>query len=109
MLPLLGRIFDEHLRPTFCEITRPLQNINQYGFTKGISYLMGALQRHEVEQFCLDNKKTFFSVTLDGESAFEVVSRPIQTRELFFSAKQSGDYWLASSYEYQNSQTKIKN
>ena len=76
--------------PEYCKLTKPIQNINQYGFTAEISYLMAALQRHESKQFCLDmKKKPFFSVTLDGASAFEVVSRPIQTRELFCTAKET--------------------
>ena len=108
ILPLLCRIFDEYVRPNFIKITKPLHNPNQYGFTAGINYLMAALQRHEAEKFCLDNKKTFFSVTLDGQSAFDVVSRPIQTRELYCSANQSGSYWSASTAEYNNTITKIK-
>ena len=40
---LFGRIIDEHIRPTTVAIARPLQSINQYGFTENISYLMGAL------------------------------------------------------------------
>ena len=81
--PLLGRIVNEYMRPELIKITRPGQNQNQYGFTKGISYLLAALQRHETEKFCIDTKKTFFTVTLDGASAFEVVNREIQTRELY--------------------------
>ena len=72
--PLFGRIIDEHMRPTLVNIVRPMQNINQYGFTETVSYLMGALQRHEVEKYCVDMKKTFVGCSLDGDSAFEVVS-----------------------------------
>ena len=57
--------------------------------------------------FCLDTKKTFFGCSLDGESAFEVVDRQIQTRELFM-AGVDGDFWQAGHYSYQNSLTKIK-
>ena len=81
--PLFGRIIDEYMRPSLVEIVRPMQNCNQYGFTESISYLMGALQRHEVEKYCIDMKKTFFGCSLDGDSAFEVVDRTIQTRELY--------------------------
>ena len=42
---------------------------------------MGALQRHEAEQHCIDMKKTFFACSLDGDSAFEVVDRQILTRD----------------------------
>ena len=54
---LIGRLIDEYIRPVFVKAARPQQNINQYGFTANITYLMGALQRHEAEQFCLDTKK----------------------------------------------------
>ena len=43
VLPLIGRIFDEFVRPVFCDITRPHHNPNQYGFTAGLSYLLAAL------------------------------------------------------------------
>ena len=52
-------------------------------------------------------KKTFFGCSLDGESAFEVVNRTIQTRELY-CAGERGKYWLASKYSYENTQTQIK-
>ena len=68
---------------------------------------MGAVQRHEVEKHCIDMKKTFFGCSLDGDSAFEVVDRNIQTRELY-CAGEKGQYWQASQYSYQNSLTCIK-
>ena len=83
--PLLGRLIDEHIRPTFILTTSPNQSPNQYGFTQNVTYLMGALQRHECEKYCLDMKKTFFGCSLDGDSAFEVVNREIQTRELYMA------------------------
>ena len=52
-------------------------------------------------------KKTFFVCSLDGESAFEVVDRQIQTRELY-CAGVSGQYWAASKFSYENSLSKIK-
>ena len=58
--PLIGRIIDEHIRPMAVQRSKPLQSGNQYGFTENISYLMGALQRHEAQKFCIDTKKTFF-------------------------------------------------
>ena len=94
---LIGRLIDEYIRPIFVKAYRPVQNINQYGFTEGISYLMGALQRHEAEQHCLDVKTTFFGCSLDGDSAFEVVNREILTRELYMSGDR-GEYWRASHY-----------
>ena len=104
---LIGRLIDEYIRPVFLRVARPLQNKNQYGFTEGISYLMGALQRHEAEQHCLDTKKTFFGCSLDGDSAFEVVNRSILTRELYM-AGDHGDYWKATHFSYQSSQSRMK-
>ena len=89
--PLIGRLLDEYLRPVKVAMTKPLQNLNQYGFTENMNYLLGALQRHEAEKYCLDNKLTFFGCSLDGESAFEVVNRDIQLRELY-CAGQKGQY-----------------
>ena len=77
--PMIGRLVDEHIRPVLVATTKPKQNPSQYGFTEHVTYLMGALQRHECEKYCLDMKKTFFACSLDGESAFEVVNRSIQT------------------------------
>ena len=66
VLPQFKRIFDDYVRPVLCKITKPSQNPNQYGFTSGISYLLDALQRHELEQLCMDQKqKTFFAVSSD--------------------------------------------
>ena len=106
--PLISRIFDEHLRPDLIKLNKNIQNENQYGFTQGISYLMAALQRHEAKSFCIDNKKTFFCVTLDGEIAFDVVSRSILTRELYCTAKETGQFWLAEKFQYENTLTRIK-
>ena len=94
--PLIGRLLDEYTRPVSVKNMKPFQNMNQYGFTSGITYMMGALQRHETEKFCVDMKKTFFGCSLDGESAFEVVDRIIQTRELYCSCV-TGQYWAAST------------
>ena len=68
---------------------------------------MGALQRHEAEQFCLDSKKTFFGCSLDGDSAFEVVNRSILTRELYMAGDR-GNYWKANFYSYTGTQSRIK-
>ena len=105
--PLFARIIDEYMRPALIDLVMPMQNCNQYGFTEKVSYMLGALQRHEVEKHCVDMKKTFFGVSLDGGSAFEVVNRQIQTRELY-CAGEVGQYWQASHSSYQNSQTCIK-
>ena len=95
------------MRPALIDLVRPVQNVNQYGFTESVSYLLGAVQRHEVEKHCIDMKTTFFGVSLDGDSAFEVVNRNIQTRELYFAGER-GQYWQASHNSYQSSQTCIK-
>ena len=71
--PLIGRLLDKHMRPALVKIVKPIQNENQYGFTENMSYMLGALQRHEVEKFCFDSKQTFFGCSLDGEAAFEAV------------------------------------
>ena len=105
--PLIGRLLDEFLRPVKLSISKTTQNINQYGFTEGITYMMGALQRHEVEKYCQDNKMTFFGCSLDGESAFEVVDRAIQLRELY-CAGEKGELWKSSKYSYEKSLTQIK-
>jgi hypothetical protein len=98
---------DEYLRPVKMNLTRQQQNIHQYGFSENITYMMGALQRHEVEKFCMDNKMTFFGCSLDGESAFEVLDRTIQLRELY-CAGERGEYFQSSKYSYDNSFTQIK-
>ena len=104
---LIGRCLQEYIRPNITKIFKPIQNSSQYGFTENVTYLMGALQRHEAEKFCIDSKKTFFGCSLDGDSAFEVVNRTIQTRELY-CAGEKGQFWLASKNSYQNSRTCIK-
>ena len=68
--PLIVRCLNEFIRPHLVEITKPIQNSSQYWFTENVTYIMGALQRHEVEKFCVDQKKTFFGCILDGASAF---------------------------------------
>ena len=61
--------------------TNKLQNIqhskipNQYGYTKNENYMLAALERHEAEQYCIAMKKTFFALSLDSASAFNVLNR----------------------------------
>ena len=105
--PQIGRIIDEHIRPMAVQLSKPLQSSNQYGFTENITYLMGALQRHEAQKYCIDTKKTFFGCSLDGDSAFEVVCRTIQQRELYF-AGESGQLSQYNSGCYKNTETRIK-
>ena len=51
--PLIGRCLDEFIRPNLVTLTNPIQNSSQYGFTEEITYMIGALQRHEIEKFCI--------------------------------------------------------
>ena len=105
--PLIGRLIGEYLRPAHIAMSKLNPNQNQSGYTEGVNFLLAALQRHETEMFCLDNKKTFFSCSLDGVSAFDIVNRQIQLRELYF-AGDTGKHWQANYFEYNNSKTKIK-
>ena len=105
--PLIGRLLDEYMRPRKVQMTSWQQSNIQYGFTEKITYLMGALQRNETEKYCLDNKLTFFGCSLDGESAFEVVDRSIQLRELYCAGLR-GQYWESAWMSYNNSLTKVK-
>ena len=105
--PLICRLIDEYIRPFALVLSKDLQSSNQYGFTEQISYLLGALQRHEAQKFCIDTKLTFFGCSLDGDSAFEVVCRPIQRRELYF-AGESGQLAQYNCASYSNTQTCIK-
>ena len=66
------------MRPINLINTKHNQNPNQYGYTEGVSYLLAALHRHEHEKFCIDTKKTFFALSLDSASAFDVLNRDIQ-------------------------------
>ena len=98
---------DEFIRPISEPISRSLQNSSQYGFTPKLSYLLGAVQRHECEAYAIDVKKTCFGCSLDGEAAFKVVDRDIQKRELYLSGER-GDLWRFSHHSYENTYTKIK-
>ena len=104
---MISRLIDEYLRPVHAKISKLNPNPIQSGYTEGVNFLLAALQRHETETFCIYHKKTFFSCSLDGISAFELVKREIQLRELYF-AGDTGKYWQASYYEYNNSKTEIK-
>ena len=65
--PLFVCLLDEYIRPALVKIVQPMQNINQYGFTEKVTYLMGAVQTHEVEKYCINKKKTLFGCSLDGD------------------------------------------
>ena len=68
---------------------------------------MSALQRHEAQKHCIEEKRTFFGCSLDGDSAFEVVCRKIQQRELYFSG-ETGQLTEYNKSSYQNTKTRIK-
>ena len=72
-----------------------------------MTYLMGAVPRNECQKHAIDNKKTCFGVSLDGDSAFEVVDRTIQMRELFFAGEE-GETWQFSNNSYQNTKCQLK-
>ena len=105
--PLIGRIIDEYVRPLANFLSQENQSINQYGFSENLNYLQGALQRHEAQKYCIDNKKTFFGCSLDGDSAFEVVNRKIQLRELY-CAGETGQFGHYNQASYENTLTRIK-
>ena len=105
--PFIGRIADEWMREQTIPIYSPLQNNNQYGFTEGVDYKMGILQRYECQQYSLDNKKTLFGLTVDGVSAFDVVERPILLWELYNTGEE-GDMWQFTNASYKNTTCKVK-
>ena len=76
------------MRSDLVEIVKIVQNTNQYGFTENVSYLMGAVQRHEVI-------KTFL-----GAALTEVVNRQIKMHELY-CAGETG-LLLLPELPYQN-------
>ena len=71
MTPLIARCLHEYIRPNITRITKNIQNNSQYGFTENIAYLMGALQRHEVENSVLMPRKHFLAVVW-------MVNRPLK-------------------------------
>ena len=101
--PQLGCILDRYIDPATEGIFRTKQSPDQLGFTRGISYLMAAVQRGECQRWAIDQKKTCFGVSLDGEAAFPNVDRDIQVRELY-SVGERGDYLNYSQNTYINTE-----
>ena len=99
--PQLGNILDRFIDPVAEEIFSKVQSPEQLGFTKNISYLLGAVVRGECQRWAIDRKTTCFGVTFDGKAAFPSVDREIQVRELF-SIGESGDYLEYSKNTYTN-------
>ena len=57
--PLIGRCLDEFMRPNLIEITKPIQNSSQYGFTEGVTYMMGASRDMKQKSFVPTIRKHF--------------------------------------------------
>ena len=105
--PILGAIIDYYIDPVAEQIFRPNQSKDQLGFTSGVSYLLGAIQRGECQRWALDKKLTCFGVSLDGEAAFPSVERDIQIRELYTNGER-GDYLEYSRNTYKNTECQMK-
>ena len=105
--PQIGSILDRFIDPIAEGIFRPVQSPDQYGFTKDISYLMGAVLRGECQRWALDTKQTCFGVSFDGKAAFPSVDRDIQVRELY-TCGESGDLLEYSKNTYQNTVCRMK-
>ena len=88
--PQIGSILDRFIDPIAENQFLPVQSPDQYGFTRNVSYLMGAMLRGECQRWALDRKETCFGVSFDGQAAFPSVDRAIQVRELF-SCGETGD------------------
>ena len=97
--PHIGSILDRYIDPQTENIFRPKQSPDQFGFTKGISYLLASVQRGECQRWAIDQKITCFGVSLDGEAAFPSVDRDILVRELH-SVGESGDFLQYSRGTY---------
>ena len=72
--PIIGAIVDYYLDPKAEAIFRPSQSPDQLGFTAGVSYLLAAIQLGECQRWAIDQKKTCFGVSLDGEAFFPFFS-----------------------------------
>ena len=107
MTPQIGGILDRYIDPIAEKIFLKVQSSDQLGFTKKISYLMGAIERGECQRWALDRKLTCFGVSFDGQAAFPSVDRDIQIRELYSSGEQ-GQLLQYSRNIYQNTASHIK-
>ena len=105
--PQIGSIIDRYIDPIAENIFRVVQSPDQLGFTKGMSYLLGALERGECQRHAIDNKQTCFGISFDGRAAFPSVDRDIQIRELY-SCGESGDLLKYSRNTYTNTISHIK-
>ena len=105
--PIIGAIIDYYLDPIAEALFRTSQSPDQLGFTAEISYLLAALQRGKCQRWAIDQKKTCFGVSLDGEAAFPSVEREIQVRELY-SIGERGDILNYSRNTYKNTACHMK-
>ena len=105
--PQIGGILDRYIDPVAEKIFQQVQSPDQFGFTKNISYLLGAVLRGECQRWALDKKLTCFGVSFDGQAAFPSVDRDIQVRELY-SIGERGDYLEYSRNTYENTSSQIK-
>ena len=105
--PQIGAIIDRYIEPPSEEIFRLVQSPDQLGFTRNISYLLGAVQRGECQRLAIDRKVNCFGVSFDGRAAFPSVERNIQIRELY-TAGERGDMLKYSQNTYQNTESRIK-
>ena len=105
--PQIGALLDRYIDPIAEAIFLPSQSPDQYGFTRGISYLMCAILRGECQRWALDRKLTCFGVSFDGKAAFPSVDRDIQVRELY-SCGESGKLLQYSRNIYKNTVCKMK-
>ena len=72
--PQIGSILDRYIDPIAERLFRPIQSPDQYGFTKNISYLMGAVLRGECQRWALDTNQTCFGVSFDCKAAFPLLT-----------------------------------
>ena len=105
--PQVGGILDRYIDPIAEKIFRKVQSPDQFGFTKDLTYLMGAVLRGECQRWALDNKTTCFGVSFDGQAAFPFVSRDIQVRKLYVVGER-GDLLEHSMNTYINTSSRIK-
>ena len=105
--PQVGAIIDHYIDPIAEEIFLRVQSSDQLGFTKGVSYLLAAVERGECQRYALDTKQTCFGVSFDGQAAFPSVERSIQVRELY-SCGETGDLLKYSNNTYQNTDSHMK-
>ena len=105
--PQIGSIIDRYIDPMAEKIFSKVQSQDQLGFTRGVSYLLAAVERGECQRYALDTKQTCFGVSFDGKAAFPSVDRDIQVRELYASGER-GDILLYSHNTYQNTVSHMK-